>query len=79
MAKSTDPDKNILMNAGPVDNHNQDEEFAEYFTLTDDKQTVGVSVQWPAYVTHVVSQGQYLGMVVPEVQEDAWSVKDYIE
>jgi len=65
VAKSTEPDLDLFLNAVPGDEEGETpEQLRTYFTLNDAQEPIG---------------GQFGGLSVPEVQEDAWSVKDYIE
>jgi hypothetical protein len=66
VAKSTEPDLNLFLNAVPGDEEGNEtpEQLKTYFTLNDNLKPVG---------------GQFGGLSLPEVEEDAWSVKDYIE
>lgn len=65
VAKSTAPDLNLLLNALPGDDDSQTpEQLKTYFSLNDNLDPVG---------------GQFAGLTSPEVQEDDWSVMDYIE
>ena len=79
---------------GDEEGNETPEQLRTYFTLNDNLKPVGVRRQfivsleqyWWYYhndqicfIWQMTIQGQFGGLSLPEVEEDAWSVKDYIE